>query len=281
VRRRLDVEMVRRGLATNRTEAAKAIGSGKVMVSGRPAAKAGTMVLPEEPIVLSAPARKFVSRAGEKLEAALIGFEIEVAGRRALDAGASTGGFTDCLLSRGAAHVVAVDVGYGQLDVRLREDPRVTVLERTNVRDLQPGRLPYLSEVVTADLSFISLGLVLPALVRCSAPDATFVLLVKPQFEAGRGQAPRGVVREPSVWRSTLDSVATAAGERGLEVLGLMASPLRGPAGNVEFLMHAVRGAGAGTAGAGTAIPDERRDRVQQIAAAVRQAEAMASSSDA
>jgi 23S rRNA (cytidine1920-2'-O)/16S rRNA (cytidine1409-2'-O)-methyltransferase len=275
VRRRLDVEMVRRGLASNRTEAAQAIRSGKVTVSGRLAAKAGTLVLSEEAIAISAPARKFVSRAGEKLEAALIGFGAEVAGRLALDAGASTGGFTDCLLSRGAAHVVAVDVGYGQLDYRLREDPRVTVQERTNVRDLDPGDLPYLPQVVTADLSFISLRLVLPALVRCSAPEATFVLLVKPQFEAERGEAPGGVVRDPVVWRSTLDSVATAATEQGLSVLGFMASPLRGPAGNVEFLMYAVRPPDAGA----PSPPESAADREEPIAAAIRQAEALTSSS--
>jgi 23S rRNA (cytidine1920-2'-O)/16S rRNA (cytidine1409-2'-O)-methyltransferase len=269
--------MVRRGLATNRAEAGLAIRSGKVTVSGRLAAKAGTLVLPEEPIVVSAPARRFVSRAGEKLEAALIGFGIEVAGRFALDAGASTGGFTDCLLSRGAAHVVAVDVGYGQLDFRLREDPRVTVLERTNVRDLEPGDLPYLPDLVTADLSFISLSLVLPALVRCSAPESTFVLLVKPQFEAGRGQAPGGVVHDPAVWRSTLESVATASTERGLSVLGFMASPMRGPAGNVEFLMSAVRPLHAESA----RNSETAEDRRESIAAAVRQAEAMTSSSHA
>jgi 23S rRNA (cytidine1920-2'-O)/16S rRNA (cytidine1409-2'-O)-methyltransferase len=267
--------MVRRGLATSRAEASQAIRSGKVMVSGRLAVKAGTLVLPEEPIVLSAPARKFVSRGGEKLEAALTDFGIDVAGRRALDAGASTGGFTDCLLSRGAAHVVAVDVGYGQLDFRLREDPRVTVLERTNVRDLEPGALPYLPEVLTADLSFISLRVALPALVRSSGPGATFVLLVKPQFEAGRGLAPGGVVRDPAVWRSALDSVASAATEKGLGVLGFMASPLRGPAGNVEFLMHAVRSTGRGS------MPslEPGMDRAERVEAAIRQAEALASSS--
>jgi 23S rRNA (cytidine1920-2'-O)/16S rRNA (cytidine1409-2'-O)-methyltransferase len=269
--------MVRRGLATNRTEATQAIRSGKVMVSGRLATKAGTLVLPEEPIVLSAPARKFVSRAGEKLEAALIGFGIEVAGRRALDAGASTGGFTDCLLSRGAAHVVAVDVGYGQLDFRLRKDPRVTVLDRTNVRDLGPGDLPYQSEVITADLSFISLSMVLPALVRCSGPEAVFILLVKPQFEAGRGGAPGGVVRDPAVWRSTLGAVADAATEQGLDLHGFLASPLLGPAGNVEFLMHAVR------TSVGGSLPsaDPATDRTEGVDAAIRQAEALTRSSHA
>jgi 23S rRNA (cytidine1920-2'-O)/16S rRNA (cytidine1409-2'-O)-methyltransferase len=267
--------MVRRGLATNRTEASLEIRSGKVMVSGRLAAKAGMLVLPEEPIVLSAPARRFVSRAGEKLEAALTGFGIDVTGRRALDAGASTGGFTDCLLSRGAAHVVAVDVGYGQLDFRLREDPRVTVLERTNIRDLGPGDLPYLPEVLTADLSFISLTVALPALVGCAGPEAAFVLLVKPQFEAGRGLAPGGVVRDPAVWRSTLYSVATAATQHGLGVLGFMASPLRGPAGNVEFLMHAARTSDGGP----LPSPEPARDRADRIDAAIRQGETLASSS--
>jgi 23S rRNA (cytidine1920-2'-O)/16S rRNA (cytidine1409-2'-O)-methyltransferase len=244
VRRRLDVEMVRRGLSATRSEATQAIRSGKVTVSGRLAGKAGMLVLPEEPIAVSGPARKFVSRAGEKLEAALMVFDIDVAGSLALDAGASTGGFTDCLLSRGAEHVVAVDVGYGQLDWGLREDPRVTVLERTNARDLQGSQLPYPPNLIVADLSFISLGLVLPALVRCATEDATFVLLVKPQFEAGRGQAPGGVVNDPSVWGAAVESVARAAAGVGLTVAGVTASPIRGlEAGNAEFFLHARRSA--------------------------------------
>ena len=242
--------MVRRGIAASRSEATDAIRSGKVTVAGRPAAKSGMLVLPEEPIAMARPARRFVSRGGEKLDAALDRFGVDVSERTALDAGASAGGFTDCLLSREAAHVIAIDVGYGQLDWRLREDARVTVLERTNVRDLQPEALPNAPDLVTADLSFISLRLVLPALVRCSAPGTDFVLLVKPQFEAGRSEAEGGggVVRDAEVWRRVLQSVATAAEELGLEVDDVMPSPLLGPAGNVEFFLHAHRRTGAETA---------------------------------
>jgi 23S rRNA (cytidine1920-2'-O)/16S rRNA (cytidine1409-2'-O)-methyltransferase len=242
VRRRLDVEMVRRGIASSRAEAAMAIRSGVVTVAGRPAAKAGTLVRPDEPIVLSAPARRFVSRGGEKLQGALDRFGIDVHGAMALDAGSSTGGFTDCLIQGGAAHVVGLDVGYGQLDWKLREDPKVTVLDRTNVRDLEPERLPYRPDLVTADLSFISLRLVLPALARCSAPAARFLLLVKPQFEAGRERVEvGGVVTDPDVWRRVLADVAGAAEACGLSLMGVMASPLLGPAGNAEFLLYAVR----------------------------------------
>jgi len=249
VRRRLDVEMVRRGIAASRSEATNAIRSGKVTVAGRPAAKSSMLVLPEEPIAMARAARPFVSRGGEKLDAALDRFGVDVSGRTALDAGASTGGFTDCLLSREAAHVIAIDVGYGQLDWRLREDARVTVLERTNVRDLQPEALPHAPDLVTADLSFISLRLVLPTLVRCSAPGAEFVLLVKPQFEAGRSEADGGggVIRDAEVWRRVLRSVATAAEDLGLEIDGVMPSPLLGPAGNVEFFLHAHRRTGGET----------------------------------
>jgi 23S rRNA (cytidine1920-2'-O)/16S rRNA (cytidine1409-2'-O)-methyltransferase len=267
--------MVRRGLATNRTEAAQAIRSGKVMVSARLAAKAGMLVLPEEPISVAGPVRRFASRAGEKLEAALVGFDIDVRGRLGLDAGASTGGFVDCLLSRGAASVIAVDVGYGQLDWRLREDPRVTVLDRVNVRELQPDQLPYVPDVVTADLSFISLALVLPGLARCSGPAATFVLLVKPQFEAGPGRAPGGVVRDPAVWRETMASVARAAHDLDLGVMGFMPSPVRGRAGNVEFLMHAARASDP------AAAPGRADDVEALIEGAVREARTMTSSSHA
>jgi 23S rRNA (cytidine1920-2'-O)/16S rRNA (cytidine1409-2'-O)-methyltransferase len=240
VRRRLDVEMVRRGVAGSRSEAALAIRSGKVKVAGRPALKASTLILPDEPITLTEPSRRYVSRGGEKLEAALDRFGVTVAGRRALDAGASTGGFTDCLLERGAVAVIAMDVGFGQLDWGLRQDPRVTVMERTNVRDLRPEMLPYRPDLVTADLSFISLRLVLPSLVRCAGPGADFVLLVKPQFEAGREDVgPGGVVADPSVWRRVLYEVAKAAVEVGLRPVAVMASPLVGPAGNVEFFLHA------------------------------------------
>ena len=235
--------MVRRGIAASRSEATDAIRSGKVTVAGRPAAKSSMLVLPEEPIAMARSAGRFVSRGGEKLDAALDRFGVHVSGRTALDAGASTGGFTDCLVSREAAHVIAIDVGYGQLDWRLREDARVTVLERTNARDLQPEALPNVPDLVTADLSFISLRLVLPALVRCSTPDAEFVLLVKPQFEAGRSEADGGggVVRDAEVWLRVLQSVAAAGEDVGLDIDGVMPSPLLGPAGNVEFFLHARR----------------------------------------
>lgn len=184
---------------------------------------------------------RFVSRGGEKLDAALGHFAIDLAGRIAIDVGASTGGFTDCLLQRGAARVVAVDVGRGQLDQRLRDDPRVTVLERTNVRHLTPDvfddeRFP----IVTADLSFISLRTVAPNLVRLAAPHADVVVLVKPQFEAGRAEASRGrgVIRDPDIWDRVVDDVAAAFAAEGSDMIGTMRSPLTGADGNVEFLMH-------------------------------------------
>ncbi len=249
MRRRLDLEMVRRGIVQSRTEAAQTIASGKVTVGGRPAAKASTLISSSDSIAVTAPSRKFVSRAGEKLEAALDRFAVAAAGRRALDAGSSTGGFVDCLLQRGAEHVIAVDVGYGQLDWRLREDPRVTVLERTNVRDLRPAQLPFVADLTTADLSFISLRLAIGPLRRCSSPEADFVFLVKPQFEAGRSEVgDGGVVRDPAVWLRVLESVEDHSRREGLTALAVMPSPLLGPAGNVEFLLHA-RGAPTGNPG--------------------------------
>ena len=216
-------------------------------VSGRPAAKASTLVEPSEPLAVAGPLRRFVSRGGEKLDAALERFGLDVRGLDCLDAGASTGGFTDCLLRRGAARVAAVDVGYGQLAWSLRRDERVTVLERTNVRDLRPEDLPFAPRLMVADLSFISLRLALPALVRVADPEARLVLLVKPQFEVGPGDVGRGgVVRDPASWRRALDGVAGALGGLDVVALGAMASPLLGPAGNVEFLVHAVRRTPAG-----------------------------------
>ena len=219
-----------------------AVGAGKVLVGGRPAHKSGALVAPADAIVFTKPARKFVSRGGEKLEAALDRFAIDVAGRRALDAGASTGGFTDCLLARGAASVIAVDVGYGQLDWGLRTDARVTVMERTNVRTLEPAMLPYRPDLVTADLSFISLELVLPALARCAGERADFVLLVKPQFEAGReAVGAGGVIRSRDDRRRAVERVAGACREAGLAVRDVTSSPLAGPAGNVELLLWVSR----------------------------------------
>jgi 23S rRNA (cytidine1920-2'-O)/16S rRNA (cytidine1409-2'-O)-methyltransferase len=217
-----------------------------VTVGGAPAEKPSRLVAPEEPLRIAGEAPRFVSRGGEKLDAALDRFDVDVTGRAALDVGASTGGFTDCLLQRGAARVVAVDVGRAQLHERLRADPRVTVLERTNVRHLGPRdlggeRFP----VLVADLSFISLRTVAQNLVALAAPDADLVVLVKPQFEAGRAEASRGrgVIRDPEVWDRVVADVAAAFAARGSDMIDTMRSPLTGADGNVEFLMH-LRGAG-------------------------------------
>jgi 23S rRNA (cytidine1920-2'-O)/16S rRNA (cytidine1409-2'-O)-methyltransferase len=240
VRRRLDTELVRRGLARSRTEAADAVRAGLVRVAGRAADKPSTLVDPADPVDLMSRARRFVSRGGEKLAAALDRFRVDPSGLDCLDAGASSGGFTDCLLQRGAARVIAVDVGYGQLDWRLRNDHRVTVLERTNVRDLQPSTLPFRPWLLTADLSFISLRTVLPALAGVAAPDPVLVLLVKPQFEAGRSHVGKGgVVRDAETWHRALEETAAACRAASLIPRGAMASPLLGPAGNVEFFLLA------------------------------------------
>ncbi|MGZ8752121.1 MAG: TlyA family RNA methyltransferase [Acidimicrobiia bacterium] len=240
MRRRLDAELVRRGLVSSRRLAVEAIEAGTVTVSGAPATTAARMVDGSEPIVVSGPPPRFVSRGGEKLAAALDRFSVDVTDRRCLDAGASTGGFTDCLLQRGAAEVIAVDVGRGQLAWSVREDPRVRVLERTNLRHLELAEIGAPAELVTADLSFISLVLVAPALTRLTASAAEFVLLVKPQFEAGRARVGRGgIVRDPAVHRDVLGSVVEGLGEAGIETVALMASPLRGADGNREFLAHA------------------------------------------
>ncbi|MGE3835349.1 MAG: TlyA family RNA methyltransferase [Acidimicrobiia bacterium] len=238
-RRRLDAELVRRGLAGSREQAQGEIGAGRVLVAGAPAHKPARLVAPEEPIVVLGPAPRFVGRGGEKLDAALDRFGIDPAGRRCLDAGASTGGFTDCLLQRGADRVVAVDVGYGQLHERLRDDPRVENRERTNVRALDPNAVGAF-HLVVADLSFVSLRLVLPALVALAAPGADLVLLVKPQFEAGRAEASkgRGVIRDPVVWRRVLEKVRGTAAEVGSAMMAAMVSPITGADGNREFLVH-------------------------------------------
>jgi 23S rRNA (cytidine1920-2'-O)/16S rRNA (cytidine1409-2'-O)-methyltransferase len=230
-------------MAGSRAEAQEAVRAGLVRVGGVPATKTATMVDEDAPLVLVGPPRTYVSRAGVKLAAALERFGVQVEGRDCLDAGASTGGFTDCLLRAGAARVLAVDVGYGQLAWELRSDPRVTVYERTNVRTLTPAAVPFVPSIVVADLSFISLRTVLPALVALADEGAVFVLLLKPQFEAGPDDVGSGgVVRDPAVWRRVLGEVVASARALGLGVLDAMASPLPGPAGNVEFLLHAQRG---------------------------------------
>jgi 23S rRNA (cytidine1920-2'-O)/16S rRNA (cytidine1409-2'-O)-methyltransferase len=224
-----------------------------VLVAGSIATKPARMVDGAEPVEMLGPPPRFVGRGGEKLDAALDHFALDVGGLRGLDAGASTGGFTDCLLQRGATEVVAVDVGYGQLHERLRADPRVRNLERTNVRALTPDDVGGIVEVVVADLSFISLRTVLAALVGLVRPGGDLVLLVKPQFEAGREEAAKGkgVIRDPAVWRRVLDEVAAAALSQGAAMMGAMPSPITGAEGNVEFLVHCRAGATGGLGDAG------------------------------
>lgn len=241
---RLDAELVRRGLARSRSEAKAAIDEGKVLVRGVPASRPTSLVDAGVPIALVAPASDFVSRGGDKLDGALRKLNVEVAGRRWLDVGASTGGFTDRLLQGGALAVVALDVGYGQLDWKLRNDPRVVVVERSNARFLQPADLPWRPDGVVADVSFISLTLLLPAVSSVAADDADYVLLVKPQFEVGKDQVGAGgVVRDPELWRSALETVVASGRTLGLELVDAVPSPLAGPAGNREFFIHLRRGA--------------------------------------
>jgi 23S rRNA (cytidine1920-2'-O)/16S rRNA (cytidine1409-2'-O)-methyltransferase len=245
-RARLDAELVRRGLARSREQAGELVAAGLVAVAGQRAAKPATQVARDTPITVTESGEPgYVSRGGRKLAGALAVFApagLVVRGRPCLDAGASTGGFTDVLLRSGAAHVVAADVGYGQLAWSLRTDPRVTVMDRVNVRTLD--RVSPVPELVVADLSFISLTLVLPALIACAAPDADFVLLVKPQFEVGKGRVGAGgVVRETTDRSAAVHRVTAAAGQLGLGVEGVTASPLPGPAGNVEYFVWLRRGA--------------------------------------
>jgi 23S rRNA (cytidine1920-2'-O)/16S rRNA (cytidine1409-2'-O)-methyltransferase len=207
--------------------------------------KAARMVDPGESIVLLGDAPRFVSRGGEKLAAALSQFRLDVGAKIALDAGASTGGFTDCLLQAGAERVIAVDVGYGQLAAQLRDDPRVECRERTNVRHLKASDVDAPIDVIVGDLSFISIATVLPGLIEVASPNADFVLLVKPQFEAGKQEASRGkgVIRDPDIWKRVIGEVVATCSGLGVGIMDLMASPVRGPDGNREFLIHGRAGA--------------------------------------
>jgi 23S rRNA (cytidine1920-2'-O)/16S rRNA (cytidine1409-2'-O)-methyltransferase len=250
-KKRLDTLLVERGISESRAKAQRVIRAGEVKVGGQVAAKPGSQVPANAEIELQARSR-FVSRGGEKLDSALTKFGLDLQGRVAADVGASTGGFTDCLLQRGVSRVYAIDVGYGLLDWRLRNDPRVVLIERTNARYLE--RLPGPVDVVTIDVSFISLSLILPRAVAWLAvlgegeqpsepsrnhppPCKHVVALIKPQFEAGRRDVGKGgVVRDPQVHRRVLHSVLDVAASLGLGVRGLTVSPLRGPAGNTEFL---------------------------------------------
>ncbi|MEV4280302.1 TlyA family RNA methyltransferase [Actinoplanes xinjiangensis] len=242
-RARLDAELVRRKLARSREQAAALVAAGRVQVRGTAALKVAAMVDPADPIVVSGedPKDEYVSRGGHKLAGALAAFApggLTVSGRRCLDAGASTGGFTDVLLRAGARQVVAVDVGYGQLAWPIRNDDRVVVQERTNVRAITPESIGGAVDLTVADLSFISLRLVLPALSACTGPDGDLALMVKPQFEVGREKVGSGgVVRDWRLRAEAVSDVASAAAGLGLGVADVTASPLPGPSGNVEFFV--------------------------------------------
>lgn len=236
---RLDTLVWQRGLAANRSQAQALVLAGAIAVDGQCITQAGTLVSPQADLTLLKVPHRYVSRGGEKLAAALAAFHLDVRNRIALDVGASTGGFTDCLLQAGAQRVHAVDVGYGQLHWQLRTDPRVVVYERTNARYLQPQDLPERVSIAALDVAFISLRLVLPALIALLAPNADVVALIKPQFEVGKGQVGKGgVVRDPKLHYRALVDVLTHAQDLGLGVQDGLVSPLLGPKGNREFLVH-------------------------------------------
>lgn len=273
-RARLDAELVRRGLARSRQQARELIEAGHVTVNGTPATKSATNVAKDTPIVMQeTDEENWASRGAHKLIGALDGFMpqgLTVEGRRCLDAGASTGGFTDVLLDRGAAHVVAVDVGYGQLVWRLQTDPRVTVVDRTNVRHLTGEEIGGTADLVVADLSFISLGLVLPAFAACTHAGSDLVPMVKPQFEVGKDRVGAGgVVRDPQIRAEAVLTVARRARELGFDVRGAVASPLPGPSGNVEYFLWLQNHGRAGTDGAADAVEASDDDVIDMIRHAV------------
>jgi 23S rRNA (cytidine1920-2'-O)/16S rRNA (cytidine1409-2'-O)-methyltransferase len=246
---RIDAVLAERGLFPSRSAAAGAVRAGEVRVGrdGPVALRPSQLVEPEAPLIVDAGPR-YASRGGTKLENALEALGIDVSDRDCLDVGASTGGFTDCLLQRGAARVAAVDVAYGQIDRRLRDDPRVAVIERLNARALEPADLPFAPSLATVDVSFISLTKVLPAVARCLAPGGEVLAMVKPQFELGRERVGRGVVRDAADRREAILLVARAAGELGLAVRGFAFSGLPGPKGNRETFVWC--------GGEGPAVPD-------------------------
>jgi 23S rRNA (cytidine1920-2'-O)/16S rRNA (cytidine1409-2'-O)-methyltransferase len=259
---RLDALLSERGLFPSRSRAAASVLAGEVMLGpGRTRASKPGQMVDDNVIVGVRAAPAFVSRGGVKLSNALVAFGVAVDGRCCLDVGASTGGFTDCLLKRGAAHVIALDVSYGQLDWGLRNDPRVTVVERSNARELEPGQLPYTPSLTVIDVSFISIVKVLPAVLACAAVGGgTYdcLAMIKPQFEVGRaGIGKGGVVRDPALRRSALASVASAAASLGASVLGFASSGLPGPKGNREtfvWLGEAGRAGGLDRAGIEAAV---------------------------
>jgi 23S rRNA (cytidine1920-2'-O)/16S rRNA (cytidine1409-2'-O)-methyltransferase len=238
LRIRLDQLVVDKGLAPSRERARALILAGQVSVDGQPQTKAGTPIDSSADVVLIAPDHPYVGRGGLKLAHALDTFKVNVERREALDIGASTGGFTDVLLKRGATRVVALDVGYGQIDWALRNDPRVVVIEHFNARHLQVSDLPGPVDIVTIDVSFISLRQIFPVVPPLLRPGADVIALVKPQFEAGRSEIRKGVIRDPAVQSRVLGDVSAAAREVGLKPVGSTPSPITGAKGNVEFLLH-------------------------------------------
>ena len=258
-RRRLDAEMVRRGLAPSRDRAREAVASGRVTVNGAVAQKAARLVLPGDAVELSGAPARYVSRGGEKLAGALEAFGLEVVGFRCCDVGASTGGFTDCLLERGAASVACIDVGRAQIHERLVADARVAVYERTDVRAVDPRSIGAPFDLVTADVSFISLTSVMEPLASLAAPGAPVVVLVKPQFEVGRQEASRGkgIISDPELWQAALNRVLEAATSAGLAPQAAVPSPLKGAQGNVEFFLHLSKG--------GTPLSVDSADVVAQV----------------
>jgi 23S rRNA (cytidine1920-2'-O)/16S rRNA (cytidine1409-2'-O)-methyltransferase len=246
-RRRIDAALVDRGLFESRERARAALLAGDVRVNGIPVTKAG-QVIDSDAVIEVAERQRFVSRGGEKLSGALDVFGCDVAGARAIDVGASTGGFTDCLLQRGAASVVALDVGYGQLAWSLRTDERVTVVERTNIRATDPEELGAPFDLAVVDVSFISLRTVMPHVVGLLGEEGELIALVKPQFEAGKGRVgKRGVVKDPAVHAEVLEAAGNAAVAAGLVVRGLTFSPIKGPEGNIEFWLWAARSGASST----------------------------------
>lgn len=274
MKKRLDQILVERGLFATRSQAAASVMAGEVKVAGRTVAKAGAQIVPDAEITLREEPR-FVSRGGLKLERAFQEFPIDVEGRVAIDIGASTGGFTDCLLQHGARKVIAVDVGYGQLDWKLRQDSRVEVLERTNVRNLTPDMLSEPPEFATFDVSFISLTKVFPAVIKCLSNGFRIVSLIKPQFEAGRESVGKGgVVRDAETHRQVLASIWDYAERLGLTVLGLTESGVRGPKGNIEYLIYLADGRDAAVTAKKQAPPEmpETPDRDRIIATVIERA---------
>jgi len=237
-RQRLDLLLVERQLVASREDGRRRILAGEILVNQQPVTKAGNLIDPAATISVKA-APRYVSRGGVKLEKALREFAIPVGGKRCIDIGASTGGFTDCLLAHGAGKVIAVDVGYGQLDWQLRNDPRVLVFERTNIRYLTPANLPFVPDLATIDASFISLKLILPTVRLLIGADATVIALIKPQFEVGKGKVGKGgVVRSAEEHNRVVAEISQASIDYGYRVLGVTQSPLLGPQGNKEFLLY-------------------------------------------